>query len=416
MTRQQQTEAFQSRYTLLLSPYAIEFGVLVIVTYLIQSVLYFAYRTMIGIGTKPAQLMRAMIDIEWADMIIPSVNCTNCENGLRYNSSESATHESNGTDLVIRTGGYVWGEGFVSQDTVTVGDGIEIPHHPFLEANKSWPCALCESDTILGLAIDKPEYVDPSQCSSKGKNNSGGCLPSPFSTLAKSGTLDRNIVSILLPRDDDDDIRVPPGEIVFGSLDEGLYEGPLSTHPLYPPGTTQWHIEATSASVSSANGTLLASESLPGYTARLHTYFPYTALPPFIGNAIMNATGADCSDGCKGCEVNCSTLHELPHVTINLGGHNITITGEDYTVKTDIQWPFCAYPGEYCQVNIGPDGSDGGEESKTIDLGTSFLRGVYSAYDFDDRSVHRESLSLSCQGIPFSNDIYLVARAKRYTL
>lgn len=358
----------------------------------IQNVLYFAYRTLIGIGTKPTQLMRAMIDVEWADMIIPSVNCTNCDGGLKYNASRSATYEANATDLVIRTGGWTWGEGFVSQDTVTVGDGIEIPHHPFLEANKSSPCAFCGSDTILGLAIDKPEYLDSSQCSSKGKYNAGGCLPSPFSTLAKSGNLDRNIVSILLPKDDEDDIRIPSGNIMFGGIDEALYEGPMSTHPLYPPGTTQWHIEATSASVSHVNGTLIASESFHGYTARLHTHFPWTVLPPFIGSAILNATGADCSDSCKMCEVPCDKLHELPIITFNLGGHNITITGKDYTVKTDIWWPFCAYPGEYCQVNIGPSTSDGDQESKTIDLGSSFLRGVYSAYDFDARSVHRKSI------------------------
>ncbi len=367
----------------------------VTLTYPPQSVAYFAYRTIIGIGTRPVQPLRAMIDIEWADMIIPSVNCTDCGDGLKYDSSKSATYETNGTDLVIRTGGYIWGEGFVAQDTITVGDGVEIRHHPFLEANRSSPCVLCGSDTILGLAIDKPEDVDPSQCSSKGKYNSGGCLASPFATLAKSGALDRNVVSIFLPRDYDGDVRAPPGEILFGALDQNLYTGLLSTHPLYPPGKSQWHIEATSVSVFAANGTLLASEPLPGYTARLHTQTPFTVLPPLIGSAILNATGADCSDICKGCQVNCSTLHELPHVTFNLGGHNFTITGEDYTVKTDIWWPFCPYPGDYCQVNIGPDTRGGEEKSKTIDLGTSFLRGVYSAYDFDDRSVHRKSHPLS---------------------
>lgn len=43
-------------------------------------------------------------------------------------------------------------------------------------------------------------------------------------------------------------------------------------------------------------------------------------------------------------------------------------------------------------MNIGPGTSDGDQESKTIDLGSSFLRGVYSAYDFDARSVHRKSI------------------------
>lgn len=168
----------------------------------------------------------------------------------------------------------------MSQDTVTVGDGIEIPHHPFLEANKSSPCAFCGSDTILGLAIDKPEYLDSSQCSSKGKYNAGGCLPSPFSTLAGSGNLDRNIVSILLPKDDDDNIRIPPGNIMFGGIDEALYEGPMSTHPFYPPGTTQCtsklHLQAYHTSMAPSSPLNPSMATPPAYTHTSHglSYLP----------------------------------------------------------------------------------------------------------------------------------------------
>jgi len=342
---------------------------------LTQNILYFAYRTFIGIGTKPTQLMRALIDIEWADLIIPSVNCTQCDHLLKYNSSSSATYEANGTELVVGRGGE-HGKGFVSQDTLAVGDGIHVPHLPFLEANYTSPTFLEGAvDTVIGLAIDKPRYLESSH----------HFLPSPFATLVKENVLDRNIVSILLPRNDDD-----LGDIMFGDLDEALYEGDLSSHPLYPSDTTQWQIEANSVKVSDQNGTVFSEESLPGYTARLHTFFPFIVLPPTIGEVVVNSTGADCSDGCQGCKVPCDQLHELPYVTFNLGGHNFTITGEDYAVKTDITWPFCRYSVR-CELLIGPGANDY-LEPETIDLGSSFLRGIYSAYDFDARSVQRMSI------------------------
>lgn len=90
-----------------------------------------------GIGTKPAQLMRALIDIQWADLIIPSVNCTYSDHLLKYNSSRSASYEANGTELIIGAGGVHVGQGFVSRETLTVGDGIHVLHHPFLEANST---------------------------------------------------------------------------------------------------------------------------------------------------------------------------------------------------------------------------------------------------------------------------------------
>ena len=176
----------------------------------------------------------------------------------------------------------------------------------------------------------------------------------------------------------------------LGVLDDIIYDGELTMHPLYPPGTAQWQIEVSAATVSDRNGTILFQGSLPDYTARIHTFYPFTVLPPAVGNAIMNATKADCTDGCKGCEVPCDKLKDLPHVTFKLGGHNVTITGEDYAVKTDFQWPFCGYSVR-CEVLIGP-GSEEILPRKTIELGSSFLRGIYSAYDSDARAIYCESV------------------------
>ena len=339
---------------------------------LLQNILYFGYRTLIGVGTKPAQLMRAFINLEWADTIIPSIRCTNCAHHLKYNSSRSATYEANGTELDFGR----WGKGRVSRDTITLGDGVHISHHPFLEADRIEASFLFfnDDDTFLGLAIagTSPQYQAPHY------------LPSPMSTLIREGSLDRNIVSMLLPRDDDD-----LGDLMFGAVDEALYSGDLSTHPLYPPDTTQWQIELNSAHISNSGGAVIHNESFPGYTARLHTAYPFIILPPTLGETIVNATGADCSDGCKGCVVPCNELHKLPHLTFNLGGHNVTITGEDYAVKTDIRWPFCKYSVR-CELVIGP-GSKDYLEPKTIELGSAFLRGLYSVFDYDARSIHCKS-------------------------
>ncbi|MCJ1460662.1 Vacuolar protease A [Mycoblastus sanguinarius] len=326
--------------------------------------------------------MRALIDINWADMIIPSVNCTNCDHRLKYNSSRSSTYEANGTELLLDWN-YTFGKGFVSVDTITVGDGVRIPHHPFLEASQSSVGPFGEEDTILGLAIDKPLYEFPDRPSQHK-------LPSPFATMAEKGNLDRNVVALLLPKGDRD-----LGDIMFGDLDSDLYEGELSTHPLYPEGTTNWQIEANSAQVVDQDGTIIFEEHFPGFIAQLHTSFPYTVLPPAIGFAILDATGADGSNDCHGFEVPCNKLSELPHVRFNLGGHNITLTGEDYAVETDVTWPFCAH-SVYCTMLIAPGHPDIYEE-KRIELGSSFLKGVYSAYDLDSKSVYRRCRVLFCR-------------------
>ena len=137
--------------------------------------------------------------------------------------------------------------------------------------------------------------------------------------------------------------------------------------------------------VSTAQGLPFSHEELPGYTARLHTNgFPWTVLPPTIGWAVTNFTGANCSDSCRGCEVPCNRVPELPQVTFGFKGGNVAQTGEDYTVKTDVQWSFCGYSMR-CEIMLG-QGRDEVMEAKTIDLRSSFLRGWYSAFDYDGRS------------------------------
>ena len=151
--------------------------------------------------------MRVVVDIRSADLVIPSIECTYSRGLLKYNSSRSATYEADGTELDLGR----LGAGFVSRDTLTIGSDIRISHHPFLEANRTGSgFSQLGYDTIFGLAIDEPGYLD-----------SPHHLPSPFATLIQEKTLDRNVASLLLPMDDDD-----VGDLMFGDLEEALYEGP----------------------------------------------------------------------------------------------------------------------------------------------------------------------------------------------
>lgn len=338
----------------------------------IENLDYLAYTTDFGIGTSPPQLMRAYVDLAWSDLVIPAVNCTHCAGNLKYDRTKSPSFKGNGTEIMVQQGAYMWGKGEVSLDTVTLSGGIEVPHHPFVEAEQSssGPWAPSSVDSVLGLSMARP-FVNTTMT----KHFLSGILE----TMVKEKTLDHNVFSLLLPRGDG-----YLGDLMFGDFDKTLFEGELSTHSLYPDNSTDWAVEATSASVAYMNGTEAGYQSLAGYSAILSTTYPWIGLPRHIAQSLINATGADCSDSCTGCEVPCDQVAGLPELTLILGGYNFTVGAEDYVVKTSLTWPFCKYQ-EYCTILV--EGSETFEEPKRIVLGSSFLKSVYSVFDFGNRAV-----------------------------
>ena len=331
-----------------------------------------AYTTDFGIGTSSPQLMRAYVDLAWSDLVIPAVNCTSCAGNLKYDRTKSPSFEGNGSKIMVQQGAYMWGKGEVSLDTVTLGGGVEVKHHPFVEAKQSssgiW--APDSVDSVLGLSMARP-VVNTTMVKH--------FLPGILETMAQEKTLDFDIFSILLPRGDGD-----VGDLMFGDFDEALFEGEFSTLALYPDNTTDWAVEATSASVAYLNGTEAGYQSLAGYSAILDTTYPWLGLPSYIAQSLINATGADCSDWCTGCEVPCDQVAGLPKLTLSLGGYNFTLGGEDYVVRTSFAWPFCKIQ-EYCTILV--QGGETPEEPKQIVLGSTFLKSVYSVFDFGNRAV-----------------------------
>jgi saccharopepsin len=267
------------------------------------------------------------------------------------------------------------GTGFTSLDTVTIVEGLQIFHHPFQELN-SWfnemyPWGFVH-DSVLGLNIGPPPFRMEGPVPT---------LPSPFQAMISQGVLDANMFSVKLPSPENDD-----GEIMFGGYNEDAFEGELSTHPIFPPNATQWQIEPNSVTLTSPNGSVLLDESLAGNTAILTTAFSYIMFPQRIGNMIMEHVPI-IDDDCWIC-TSCENVPSLPVISLNLGGREFKLRGEDYTVKGI---PFMC-DRECCFPIIGPNSEEA--DSTEIVVGSLFLKKLYTVFDWDARAVH---CKFSCQ-------------------
>ena len=78
--------------------------------------------------------------------------------------------------------------------------------------------------------------------------------------------------------------------------------------------------------------------------------------------------------------VSCDKISELPHLVFDFGGQEIALNGEDYIGEAE--WLFC-FRGPYCSPLIGSSLRD----DNTIVLGPSFLKKVYSVFNWDERTV-----------------------------
>ena len=267
--------------------------------------------------------------------------------------------------------------GIASQDSVHVA-GMEVENLLFGEATSFWRQEDVSDykswDGILGLAP------------SIRVNNNGpfaNILQNPFHSMVSQGLLDRNVFGLKLSRGVDD-----PGEIMFGGINEDLYEGELKTLPLLNDTDelqrieARWKVPATSISIGEGEA------SLEGYAATLESDFPLIALP---GNFVMlleKYLGMENKgDQYAPKSIDCSKRDELEDFTVTLAGHDFVLSAYEYTIEMDKkEWgghrcvsAFLAMPGTI--------------DSKYVILGSAFLKGFYGVFDLDGRSV-------SCESIP----------------
>jgi saccharopepsin len=167
----------------------------------------------ITIGNPP-QEFKVVMDTGSSNLWVPSSECGSiaCYLHSKYDHSSSSTYKSNGSEFEIRYGS---GElsGFVSKDTVTIGDLI-IKNQLFAEATNEPGLAFAfgRFDGILGLGYD---------------TISVNSIPPPFYNMIDQKLLDEPVFAFYLGEAGESE-----SEAIFGGVSTEHYTGKITKLPI----------------------------------------------------------------------------------------------------------------------------------------------------------------------------------------
>jgi len=305
------------------------------------------YFSEITIGTPP-QTFKVVLDTGSSNLWVPSSECGSiaCYLHSKYDSSASSTYHKNGSNFEIRYGSGSL-SGFVSQDTVSIGD-ITIKGQDFAEATNEPGLAFAfgRFDGILGLGYDTISV--------------NGIVP-PFYKMIEQKLVDEPVFAFYLGDTEGE------SEVVFGGVDKNAYEGKITTIPL--SRKAYWEVDFDSIAL----GDDVAELENTGVI--LDTGTSLNALPSQLAEMINAQIGA--KKGYNGqYTIDCSKRDSLPDVTFGLGGHKFAIGPNDYILEVSGSC-ISTFFGMDMPAPVGP----------LAILGDAFLRRWYSIYDAGSNTV-----------------------------
>ncbi|KAK3346770.1 vacuolar protease A precursor [Lasiosphaeria hispida] len=305
------------------------------------------YFSEITIGTPP-QTFKVVLDTGSSNLWVPSSECGSiaCYLHSKYESSSSSTYKKNGTSFDIQYGSGSL-SGFVSQDTVTMGD-ITIKGQDFAEATSEPGLAFAfgRFDGILGLGYDTISV--------------NGIVP-PFYKMIEQKSVEEPVFSFYLSDTDGE------SEVVFGGVDKSRYEGKLTTIPLRRKA--YWEVDLDSIAYGED------AADLEGTGVILDTGTSLIALPSQITEMLNAQIGA--KKGYNGqYSVDCAKRDSLQDITFGLSGHNFTLGPYDYILELS---------GSCISTFMGMDFPP--PTGPLAILGDAFLRKYYSVYDVGSNTI-----------------------------
>lgn len=241
--------------------------------------------------------------------------------------------------------------GFVSQDTVQIGD-IKIEHQDFAEATEEPGLAFAfgRFDGIMGLGYD---------------TISVNKIVPPFYQMINQDLIDEPVVSFYLSDTNNGD--EDQSEAMFGGIDKSHYTGKMTKIPLRRKA--YWEVDLDALTFGNATAELDSTGAI------LDTGTSLIALPSTLAELLNKEIGA--KKGYNGqYTIECEKKDSLPDLTFTLTGHNFSIGPEDYIL--DVQGScISSFFGMDIPEPVGP----------LAILGDAFLRKWYSVYDLGTNSV-----------------------------
>ncbi|KAI0832421.1 aspartic peptidase A1 [Trametes gibbosa] len=307
------------------------------------------YFAEITLGTPP-QTFKVVLDTGSSNLWVPSTKCTSiaCFLHSKYDSSASSTYKANGSEFSIQYGSGSM-EGFVSQDTLTIGD-LSIKQQHFAEATKEPGLAFAfgKFDGIMGLAYDtiSVNHIVP-----------------PFYNLVNNKLIDSPVFSFRLGDSEEDG-----GEALFGGIDDTAYTGKID----YVPVRRKAYWEVELAKVTLGDDEL----ELENTGAAIDTGTSLIALPSDLAEMINAQIGATKSWNGQ-YTVDCAKVPSLPDLTFYFNEKPYALKGTDYILEVQ---------GTCISSFTGIDINMPGGASLWI-VGDVFLRKYYTVYDLGRDAV-----------------------------
>ncbi|KAI1100892.1 Asp-domain-containing protein [Jackrogersella minutella] len=307
------------------------------------------YFSEISIGTPP-QDFKVILDTGSSNLWVPSSSCGSiaCYLHQKYDSSSSSSYKENGTEFEIRYGSGSL-SGFVSQDTLTIGD-LVVTNQDFAEATSEPGLAFAfgRFDGILGLGFDRLSVQ--------------GIVP-PFYQMANQKLIDDSVFAFYLSGENGGD----DSEVVFGGIDKSHYKGKITEIPLRRKA--YWEVDFDSISFGDETAELENTGVI------LDTGTSLIALPSDLAELLNKEIGAKKSYNGQ-YTVECSLRDSLPDISFKLAGHDFAIGPYDYILEVQGSC-ISTFMGMDFPAPVGP----------LAILGDAFLRRWYSIYDLGKGTV-----------------------------
>jgi hypothetical protein len=293
-----------------------------------------------------------------------------CDGVNLYDGNLSSTfHPSN----KVAELDYVWirAAGNITRDTIRFG-GLPVPDQAFVVANKlgggGGPFDQCPMAGVFGFAPYSTDSILE--------------MPSPFLSMVQQGRLEKELFALRLRK---------PTELSFGRINPALYQGQFTEVPLTNKTTETfsggWQTEATYMELHGEGGFVANLDGIPTtFSTRL---FPMM-VPERIHRRLVEGLGLQDIEWFPP-SLPCEFRKDMPNITFNLAGKNLTLTPFDYMMPFNIP-----SVDERCICNIMPIAQYGKSSANEIILGWTFLRSFYSVFD---RGVD----TISCKYAPWAS-------------